>query len=63
MSPGPVLTRPGMGTMLTALGRAAAPDELVDVILYLCGDGASFVTGANILADGGRMCLPGPYGT
>lgn len=63
VSPGPVLTRPGMATMLTALGRAAAPDELVDVILYLCGDGASFVTGVNILADGGRMCLPGPYGT
>ena len=61
VSPGPVLTRPGMATMLTALGRAAQPDELVDVILYLCSDAASFVTGTNILVDGGRMCLPGPY--
>ncbi len=63
VSPGPVLTRPGMATMLTALGRAAQPDELVDVILYLCSDSASFVTGTNILVDGGRMCLPGPYAT
>ena len=62
VSPGPVLTRPGMGIMLTALGRAARPEELVDVILYLCSDKASFITGVNILADGGRMCLPGPYG-
>ena len=61
VSPGPVLTRPGMATMNTALGRAAQPDELVDVILYLCSDDASFVTGTNILVDGGRMCLPGPY--
>jgi NAD(P)-dependent dehydrogenase (short-subunit alcohol dehydrogenase family) len=62
VSPGPVLTRPGMNTMLTALGRAASPDELVDVILYLCSDGASFITGVNILADGGHLCLPPPYG-
>jgi len=61
VSPGPVLTRPGMATMNTALGRAARPDELVDVILYLCSDDASFVTGTNVLVDGGRMCLPGPY--
>ena len=63
VSPGPVLTRPGMATMSTALGRAAQPDELVDVMLYLCSDAASFITGANILVDGGRMCLPGPYAT
>lgn len=60
VSPGPVLTRPGMATMMTALGRAAQPEELVDVILFMCSDSASFVTGVNILADGGRMCMPGP---
>lgn len=60
VSPGPVLTRPGMASMHTAIGRAAEPDELVNVILYLCSDDASFVTGTNVLVDGGRMCLPGP---
>ena len=63
VSPGPVLTRPGMATMVTAIGRAARPEELVDVILFLCSDAASFVTGANMLVDGGRMCMPGPSAT
>ncbi len=58
VSPGPVLTRPGMSTMATVRGTAAQPDELVNVILYLCGDEASFVTGTNILVDGGHMCVP-----
>ena len=63
VSPGPVMTRPGMSTMLTALGRAAEPDELVDVVLYMCSDSAGFITGVNIVADGGHLCLPPPYGT
>lgn len=58
VSPGPVLTRPGMSTMATVRGAAAQPDELVNVILYLCSDAASFVTGTNILVDGGHMCVP-----
>ncbi|MDD4017661.1 MAG: SDR family NAD(P)-dependent oxidoreductase [Kiritimatiellae bacterium] len=58
VSPGPVLTRPGMSTMATVRGTAAQPDELVNVILYLCSDDASFVTGTNILVDGGHMCVP-----
>ena len=58
VSPGPVLTRPGMSAMATVRGTAAQPDELVNVILYLCGDDASFVTGTNILVDGGHMCVP-----
>jgi len=58
VSPGPVLTRPGMSTMATVRGTAAQPDELINVILYLCSDAASFVTGTNILVDGGHMCVP-----
>lgn len=58
VSPGPVLTRPGMSTMATVRGTAAQPDELVNVILYLCSDEASFVTGTNVLVDGGHMCIP-----
>jgi NAD(P)-dependent dehydrogenase (short-subunit alcohol dehydrogenase family) len=33
VSPGPVLTRPGMANMRTLLGRAAEPQEVVDLIL------------------------------
>lgn len=56
VSPGPVLTRPGMANMPTRLGRAAEPREVVDLILYLCSDNAAFITGTNYLIDGGRSC-------
>ncbi len=54
--PGPVLTRPGMAGMKTAIGRAAEPWELVDFILYLCDDKhGGFITGSSHLLDGGRL--------
>jgi 3-oxoacyl-[acyl-carrier protein] reductase len=56
VSPGPVLTRPAMANMRTPLGRAAQPEEVVDLILYLCSDKAAFITGSNYLIDGGRSC-------
>ena len=54
VSPGPVLTRPEMAHMATRMGRAAEPDEIVSLILYLCSDEAAFVTGQNFVIDGGR---------
>ncbi len=54
VSPGPVLTRPAMAKMKTRLGRAAEPQEIVDLILYLCSDKAAFITGSNYIIDGGR---------
>lgn len=56
VSPGPVLTRPGMANMPTLLGRAAAPQEIVDMIVFLCSDKAAFATGSNFVIDGGRSC-------
>ncbi len=56
VSPGPVLTRPGMANMRTRLGRAAEPIEVVDLILYLCSKKAAFITGSNYMIDGGRTC-------
>ena len=61
VSPGPVLTRAAMSGMPTALGRAAEVEELVNVILFLCSDNASFVTGTNHVVDGGRLCMYRPY--
>lgn len=57
VAPGPVLTRPGMASMKTALGRAAEPQEIVDMVLYLASEKSSFVTGATILMDGGRHLM------
>lgn len=56
VSPGPVLTRAAMSKMYTPLGRAAEPIEVVDLVMFLCSDKASFITGGNYLIDGGRAC-------
>lgn len=55
VSPGPVLTRPGMARMKTAMGRAADPQEIIDTVLFLASDKSSFTTGVNVLVDGGRL--------
>ncbi len=58
VTPGPVLTRAAMANMRTPLARAAEPDEVVDLILYLASDKAAFITGSNHKIDGG-YCLNG----
>ena len=47
VSPGPVLTRPAMANMKTLLGHAARPDEVVELIMFLCSDKAVTSTGCN----------------
>lgn len=54
VAPGPVLTRPGMAGMKTMLGRAAEPQEIVDLVMYVASEKGAFINGVNILADGGR---------
>lgn len=46
VSGGPRLAR-------VALGRIAQPSEIADVVLYLCSPQASYLTGQNIVVDGG----------
>lgn len=36
------------------MGRAAAPEEIADAILWLCSDNASFITGHTLPVDGGK---------
>ena len=42
----------------TPLRRVGAPEEIADVVVFLCSDLARFVTGQNIVVDGG-MTLHG----
>lgn len=39
----------------TPLGRIGEPDDIADVICFLAGDGARWVTGADIVVDGGQL--------
>ncbi len=57
VSPGPVLTRPDMSGMRTMLGRAADPQEIVDLCLFIASEKGQFINGANIMIDGGRSAL------
>ena len=43
----------------TPMGRFGRPEELVGVVRWLCGSGASFVTGAVIPVDGGYSLFGG----
>lgn len=57
VSPGPVLTRPAMANMKTLLGRAAQPQEIIDLCLYLASEKGQFINGENIMIDGGRNAM------
>jgi NAD(P)-dependent dehydrogenase (short-subunit alcohol dehydrogenase family) len=39
------------------LGRVGDPQEVAAVVVFLCGDEASFVTGADWAVDGGYSAM------
>jgi NAD(P)-dependent dehydrogenase (short-subunit alcohol dehydrogenase family) len=44
----------------TPLGRVGTPDDIASAILYLGGDEATWVTGHNLVVDGGLSHTAGP---
>jgi NAD(P)-dependent dehydrogenase (short-subunit alcohol dehydrogenase family) len=64
IAPGPVYTpTPSGREFITALGettpmhRASQPEEIAEVISFLAGPRASYITGATVAADGGRRAI------
>jgi NAD(P)-dependent dehydrogenase (short-subunit alcohol dehydrogenase family) len=49
--------QPVMQTMVeqSALRRSARPEEVAAVAVFLCSEAASFITGTDILVDGGSI--------
>ena len=49
---------PGMREKVSsvhAMGRIAEPSEIADAVVYLCSERASFITGHDLVVDGGLM--------
>lgn len=61
IAPGPVLTRAAMANMKTLLGRAAEPQEIIDLCLFVASDKGQFINGETIMIDGGRNAMPRRY--
>ena len=57
ISPGPVLTRANMANIKTLLGRAAEPQEIIDLCLFVASEKGRFINGENIMIDGGRNAM------
>lgn len=38
------------------LGRAGTPQEVADLVVFVCSDSAAFMTGSGIVVDGGALC-------
>jgi NAD(P)-dependent dehydrogenase (short-subunit alcohol dehydrogenase family) len=52
--PDPAGAAPDAGRTRPFPERAAKPDDVVALVLFLCGTEASFITGQHIAVDGGR---------
>ena len=46
-----------MANMKTLLNRAAEPQEIIDLILFIASDKGQFINGENIMIDGGRNAM------
>ena len=62
VSPGPVKNKQKKKLLkeienLTPMGRLENPDDLCGLIFFLATDASSYITGQNVLADGGKTII------
>lgn len=58
VSPGAIVPPPTERPDDTYLGRLGRPDDVASLILFLASDEANFITGQNVIIDGGRSLGP-----
>jgi NAD(P)-dependent dehydrogenase (short-subunit alcohol dehydrogenase family) len=70
VAPGPILTdrleqageeaqrRAGLAMPMRRIGK---PEEVASVVVWLCSDAASFITGATLPIDGGKLAGMAPF--
>lgn len=70
LAPGPILTEtlqragPEMqqrAAQAVPMRRIGRPEEVADAVVWLCSDHASFITGATIPIDGGKLAGMAPF--
>jgi NAD(P)-dependent dehydrogenase (short-subunit alcohol dehydrogenase family) len=70
IAPGPILTdnlkRAGSGAQQAAaaampMRRIGQPEEVAAATVWLCSDGAAFVTGTTLVIDGGKLAGTPPF--
>jgi NAD(P)-dependent dehydrogenase (short-subunit alcohol dehydrogenase family) len=49
----------GRAASLSPLGRVGLPEDLADAVAFLCSERARFITGANLMVDGGMTVTYG----
>jgi NAD(P)-dependent dehydrogenase (short-subunit alcohol dehydrogenase family) len=54
---GPLGTMIAEGVAQSPAGRAGTPEDVAAVVAFLAGPEASFITGSDILLDGGRLAV------
>lgn len=56
IAPGAIASRPGPASQRTFLGHPGKCEDVAALALFLASDEGSFITGENIIIDGGRTC-------
>jgi NAD(P)-dependent dehydrogenase (short-subunit alcohol dehydrogenase family) len=47
-----------IGAYIHPIARPGVPADIAETVAYLCSDAASYITGTDILVDGGLMVGP-----